>query len=184
MLVILVGKTASGKDSVVKELVNNGWNKVVTYTTRPMRKGEINGLTYHYISNEEFEHKIKEDFFLEYKSYTVANGSTWYYGSVLNNDYTSSNYVIILTPQGYKDFLKTKIPHLAFYIYANNKTIRKRLKKRGDSKDEAERRLKQDNVDFKDVHTLVDKIIYNNLENTIEEVVNKIEMYIKELPLD
>ena len=50
ILLILVGKTASGKDTIIKELTENGWDKVVTYTTRPIREGEKEGITYHYIS--------------------------------------------------------------------------------------------------------------------------------------
>ena len=40
-MIVIIGKTASGKDLIVKKLCNDyGYNKIVTYTTRPMRKGE------------------------------------------------------------------------------------------------------------------------------------------------
>ena len=66
------------------------------------------------------------------------------------------------------------------YIYANNPTIKKRLISRGDNKEEAERRLLQDNEDFKGVENEVDKIIFNNETDSIDEVVNKILKYTKE----
>ena len=54
-MLILMGRTASGKTLVRDKLVkNNGFNSVVTYTTRPIRKGEIPNVTYHYISEEDF----------------------------------------------------------------------------------------------------------------------------------
>ena len=54
-MLILMGKTASGKTLVRDKLVkNHGFNSVVTYTTRPMRKDEIPDVTYHYISEEDF----------------------------------------------------------------------------------------------------------------------------------
>ena len=54
-MLILMGRTASGKTLVRDKLVkNHGFNSVVTYTTRPMRKDEIPDVTYHYISEEDF----------------------------------------------------------------------------------------------------------------------------------
>ena len=80
-ILILIGKTASGKDKTVSELVSkHGFKKVITYTTRPMRKGEEQDITYHYILEEEFKQKIEDGFFAEWKSYNTEFG-TWYYGS-------------------------------------------------------------------------------------------------------
>lgn len=65
MCLILIGKSASGKTTIRDILtMKHGFHSIVTYTTRPMRKGEISDVTYHYISNEEFLKKIDEDFLL------------------------------------------------------------------------------------------------------------------------
>lgn len=53
------------------------------------------------------------------------------------------------------------------------------LKKRGDKKEEADRRIKADSVDFKNVVDIVDKIFYNNETNDLDEVVKKVHEYIK-----
>lgn len=182
MLIVLIGKTASGKDTVAKELIKMGFEKITTTTTRPMRDGEIPGVTYNYTTNDDFEKKIEEGFFLEYKSYLVADGSKWYYGSPMEA-FTSikdtDKKLIILTPDGYRDFLKrVSIQYKAFYIYAKNDVIKKRLLKRGDDKDEAERRLKQDNADFSGVEWEVDRIVYNNGDKTPNEVAKLILRYI------
>ena len=50
MLLVICGKMCSGKDTIVKRLINKGFKKVVTYTTRPKRRGETDGVDYHYIS--------------------------------------------------------------------------------------------------------------------------------------
>lgn len=180
-MIIIIGKTASGKDSVVNKLVNeHGYKKAVTYTTRPIREGEIQDTTYHFISDEEFDKKVGDGFFAEYKTYDTAFG-IWKYGSskdsYINSD---SKTIIILTPDGYKDVLKTlEEKPTAFYIYANNQTIKERLIKRGDNKAEAERRLKHDNEDFKGIENMVDKIVYNNKSNNIDDVVNTILKYLR-----
>lgn len=179
-MLIVLGKTASGKDTIVKELVSkHGFKKVVTYTTRPMRKKEISDVTYHYIPEQEFLEKTQEGFFAEYKAYKTEEG-IWYYGSAIQ-DYTNADEkcVIILTPSGLKDILKLKIEFSSIYVYANNSTIKERLAKRGDKKEEADRRVKQDNIDFKGIENMVDKIIYNNSEKDINDVVQSILNYIE-----
>ena len=44
-MIVLCGKTASGKDTIMKLLVTTGFKPVVRYTTRPIRPGEIDGVT-------------------------------------------------------------------------------------------------------------------------------------------
>ena len=182
MFTVIIGKTCSGKTTIVRKLCEK-YNKksIVTYTNRPPRPGEIQDVTYHFISEKEFKNKIDEGFFAEYKVYDTAFGQ-WLYGSsledILNADDDS---VIILTPQGYKD-VKDKLSdkeHLSLYIYANNSTIKKRLKHRGDSKEEADRRIKTDNEDFKDAMMLVDRIIYNNSDCNLNETVDEVYAFME-----
>ena len=180
-MIVMIGKTASGKDSILSKLVTeHGYKRVITYTTRPMRKGEQQDITYHFISEEEFKQKITEGFFAEYKTYHTQFG-TWYYGTAIEDlENTDDKTVIILTPSGYMDIIhKLKHRPKAIYIYANNATIRGRLMKRGDDKNEAQRRLEHDNSDFKGVENEVDKIFYNNEDNRIDDVVNRIVSWIE-----
>ena len=78
MLLILLGKTCSGKTTIAKELeMKHGFHRIPTTTCRPMRKGEIQDIDYHFISEEEFLEKIENSFFIEYKSYDTSSGR-WY----------------------------------------------------------------------------------------------------------
>ena len=80
-ILILVGKTASGKDTILNQLVKkHGYKKIVTYTSRPMRKGEKQDVTYHFISSQEFQKMIGQGLFAEYKTYNTEFG-VWYYGT-------------------------------------------------------------------------------------------------------
>ena len=46
-ILIITGKTASGKNAIVNELTTKyGFKQLTTFTTRPMRNGEVNGETY------------------------------------------------------------------------------------------------------------------------------------------
>ena len=182
-IIVLIGRTCSGKDTVVNNLVKKyGFKKLTTYTSRPKRKGEKDGITYHYISEDEFRQKIDEGFFAEWKSY-ITNEGVWYYGSSLEDIENADNKsVIILTPQGYRDIKgKVNCKVVSIYLYANNATIKKRLMARCDDPKEAERRVLHDNEDFKGIENEVDRIVYNNESDTIDGVVQKILKYVSEV---
>lgn len=176
MCLILIGKSASGKTTIRDILtMKHGFHSIVTYTTRPMRKGEISDVTYHYISNEEFLKKIDEDFFVEWEKYRVGE-SVWYYGTAKEDiKDADEKSVIILTPDGVRDILKyDSIKSVVIYLYSNIGTIRKRLSKRNDNKDKAEDRIKRDVKDFKYADLLANKIVYNNEGTSINEVVDNV----------
>ena len=48
------------------------------------------------------------------------------------------------------------------------------MTKRGDDKDEAERRMKADNTDFRGAEMLADRIVYNNGNKSLDEVVEEV----------
>ena len=182
-MLILIGKTASGKDTILNQLVKkHGYKKIVTYTSRPMRKGEKQDVTYHFTSSEEFQKMIEQGLFAEYKTYNSEFG-VWYYGTALDDlEKADDKSIIILTPDGYKDVInKLSKKPISIYLYANNSTIKKRLKKRGDDPKEAERRVSHDNEDFKGIENEVDKIVYNNDGANIDDVVDKILKCVSEV---
>lgn len=154
-ILLLVGKSASGKDTIKKELIKMGMNAVVSYTTRPPRKEEIDGITYHFITKEEFLEKEKQGFFAETTFYNVANGETWHYGSAIED--LTDDKVAIVNPEGLKQIKKIRsLNPIAFYIMADEETIWNRLRQRGDEAAEARRRLNVDDVDFADIDKDVD----------------------------
>lgn len=160
-MIILLGRTCSGKDTIRKELIKLGYNPVVTYTTRPMRDDEINGVTYHFISKEEFLQKESEGFFAETTSYNVASGETWYYGSAVKD--LTKDKVMIANPDGVKKLKQySDLKPVVFNILAKEETILERLKQRGDDNEEALRRLAADKIDFADIKKYVDFKILND----------------------
>ena len=158
MIIVLVGKTASGKTTVANELCkHHGYKGIITYTTRPMRENEVQDVDYHFISDEQFNKMVENNEFTEYKRYNTAHG-VWSYGSIitLEQEYSDDCYVIILTPQGLKDLSKKISRYIAFYLNVDFKTQLERLKKRGDEEQQIIKRLKNDAKDFKNVVDIVD----------------------------
>ena len=183
-MIFIAGKTCSGKTRIVNELCKRyGYKKIITYTTRPIRKGEKDGIDYHFISNEEFQKKIDSGFFAEYKTYDTEFG-LWYYGVSAYDILEAGNKdIVIVTPAGFDD-ITIKYPFLSYrllYIYTNISSIKRRLKKRGDNDKEAERRFEADREDFKGFEYKADKICYNNDGNdNFEQVVTYIKEYLDE----
>lgn len=181
-MLILMGKTASGKNLVRDQLVEKcHFSPIITYTTRPMRKDEKQDVTYHFISTDEFIEKINNEFFAEWKDY-VTNDGLWYYGTALDDCINASDKdVIILTPDGVRDLKNNNVNLIAVYLYSNLKTIRHRLELRGDDEKEVKRRISSDMKDFKDAEMLADRIVYNNLNDNIDNVVGNVAYWYEKI---
>lgn len=181
-MLCLIGKTASGKNLTRDKLVEKyHFSPIVTYTTRPMRNGEIQDVTYHFISTDEFLEKIDSGFFAEWKSYVTADGLL-YYGTALKDCENATNKdVIILTPDGVIDLKNSNINPVTIYLYSNLGTIKHRLELRGDAEKEVERRIASDMEDFKEAEMLADRIVYNNLNDNIDNVVGNVAYWYEKI---
>lgn len=109
MIAILMGKSSSGKDTLLKELVKYNFEPLISTTSRPMRDGETEGVEYNFITKEEFEKRIENNEFLEYRAYdTEVDGkpTTWYYGCPKYDLDKDTDYVVILDVEGTEKFLE------------------------------------------------------------------------------
>ncbi|HNI09207.1 MAG TPA: guanylate kinase [Thiobacillaceae bacterium] len=66
-LFIVSAPSGAGKSSLVKALLeqDSSIRLSVSYTTRPPRPGEVNGVNYHFVSREEFLARLEKSEFLE-----------------------------------------------------------------------------------------------------------------------
>lgn len=186
-IVILCGKSSSGKDLIRNKLVKNGYKRIVTNTTRPPREGEKDGVAYNFMTDEQFLELVKNGDMIEYQKYYTELG-IWYYGSDARNiDLNKHDYVIVLTIDGaeaYKEYFGAE-NCIVFYIDAPKSVREQRAKDRdpnGFRQDEWDRRVKTDNADF-----AFDKIAkicefrvdnYNKpIYNLIKEIKDDIRMW-------
>ena len=137
--IIIVGPGGSGKDYLRKKMVSRGFKYGVSFTSRPPREGEEEGVDYYYRDNDFF--KNNSDVFLELQEF---NG--WKYG--ISKGEVSIKILFILSPAGLRS-LPVSFREESFVIYLNPpEEIRvKRLKERNDA-DSVERRLIADRKDF------------------------------------
>lgn len=137
--IIIVGPGGSGKDFLRKKMVGRGFEYGVSFTSRPPREGESEGIDYYYRDEDFFENN--SDIFLELQEF---NG--WKYG-ISKGEFSVKN-LFILSPAGLKSLPKN-FRDDSFVIYLNppEETRIKRLKERNDA-DNVERRLIADRKDF------------------------------------
>jgi len=77
----LIGKSSTGKDSLLEALLKDeelGLEKIVQYTTRPIRGGEVEGREYHFISDDEARRMEAEGRIVEERAYNTVHG-IWKY---------------------------------------------------------------------------------------------------------
>lgn len=159
-MLVLVGRSCTGKNTVQEILVNEyGMDKVVTCTSRPPRDGEVDGVDYHFIDANEMVDMYCNNEIAEITKYDVASGETWYYGSLTKDYEDSDNKVIILNPDGLRSIRKQHLPAFVIEITSTDNEILSRQVERGDDPDEAARRFDQDKLDFSDLP--VDTMIIN-----------------------
>lgn len=81
-IVVLSGPTASGKTTIVNRLMQDSpvkLIKAISATTRPQRKGEVDGEDYYFLTQEEFEKRQKNNEFLECEQ---VHGLGYWYGTL------------------------------------------------------------------------------------------------------
>lgn len=155
-MIVLVGESASGKSSIEKYLVENyGYNKIVSYTTRPPREGEVNGVDYHFISIEQFKSLKERCFFAEMAVYR-----DWYYGTAKED--CTNDKIAVLTPHGLRQISKIKdINVISFYINVPRRDRLIKILRRGDDIEESYRRNVSDVGMFDGIEDEVDYVIDN-----------------------
>ena len=131
-LFVISGPSGAGKSSLVREALANIGNlvKSVSATTRPPRKGEINGKNYYFVKKNEFEAMIEKDELLEWADYCG-----YYYGTplkyVMDNLKKGINIILEIEVIGAMK-VKKIIPdtYFIFITVFNIMQLEKRLRKR------------------------------------------------------
>ena len=176
-LIIISGPSGSGKSTVTK-IVKDKLNipLSISATTRSPRDGEIDGKDYFFLSEEEFKNKIANDEFYEYAE---VHGN--YYGTlkktVEDNLNKGLNVILEIDVQGAliaKEKKKDAI--LVFFRTKDMEVLEKRLRDRKtDSEEVIQTRLKNAETELKYENKYNYTIINENLEDSIQELIDIIE---------
>ena len=169
---IISAPSGTGKTTVARKVLEQVPDlvRVVTYTTRAPRPGEVDGQDYRFISKEEFEEKIKENYFLEY-----ANVYGNYYGTPRKDieELTSrgKDALLIIDVQGaFK--VKSIIPEAVsiFLLPPSFEELKRRIEGRGYVDKNLERRLQTAKGEIPCARYFDYIVINDFLNNAVEKV--------------
>lgn len=178
-LIIISAPSGAGKGSVISGLLErdkkNLWLSVST-TSRQPRSNDIPGVTYNFVSKEEFEKLIEEDYFLEYTNY-VGN----YYGTpkqaIKEKLDQGIDVILEIEIEGAMNIKKLVPEALFIFIMPPSlKTLVTRLKNRKtDSKDKIIERF---HTAYKEINE-VTKYNYVVVNDELEDAIDKVESILK-----
>lgn len=95
----ILGKSSTGKDTIYKNILADeefDLKDIILYTTRPIRDGEINGKSYNFVNEEEYQRIKESGTIIEERSYNTMHG-IWRYFTVKDEQINldKHDYIII-----------------------------------------------------------------------------------------
>lgn len=174
-LIIISGTTCAGKGTVIKELLkrNDELHLSISYTSRDKRKGDIDGVTYNFVTPEEFEQMIQNDEFLEYEQVHYGR----YYGTPkkdIEQKLSEGKNVILEIDVKGANHVKEIFPEtiLIFILAPSMEIVKERIISRGaENPDEI---IKRFEVAYREINE-VNKYNYVVVNDILEDAVKKVE---------
>jgi len=149
-IIVIEGPSGAGKDSIIATLMANHpdtYEKITSITTRPMRPGEIDGVTYKFVSVDTFEEMLrsKEIFEFTQRHGTYRGMSKPLIDKIIDNNRLAVKDCDLVGVRALKKTYPNKV--LTIFIMAPKEVIEQRIIARGDcDKDRARRLVDYDNT--------------------------------------
>ena len=165
-VIALIGEAGSGKDTIMKEVLkkNLHLHEIVSFTTRPPRENEVNGVNYYFVDGDTFADKLVNGEMLEASCF---NG--WFYGTGFDSLRSDCVNIGVFNPEGIDSMMaygKEKFEIYVYYVAATpkNRLLRQLNREKNPDVDEIIRRYKADLFDFEDLD-----FHYNEIQNNTKE---------------
>lgn len=177
-LIIISGISCAGKGSVIQRLTQRNKNMFlsISYTSRPIRPGDVEDVTYKFVSKEEFERKIQNGELLEY---TIYSGN--YYGTpkmeVKQLLDSGKDVILEIEVEGAAN-IKAMFPEtiLIFILPPSMSEVKRRIKARG--ADSPEQIVKRFQTAYQELNQ-INQYNYVVVNDDLEEAVSKVEAILK-----
>ncbi len=175
---LLSGPSGVGKTTLVKRLLEVAevpLQKAISATTRPPRKGEIDGEAYHFLSQAEFDRRRENGEFLECAE--VHNSGYWY--GTLRSELSRAQQAgawsfleidvqgTLTVKEAYPDAVTV------FLVVSSVEEYEKRLRSRGTESEEIiKRRLKTAQEELQYANRYDYQVVNDDLERAVEEIAD------------
>ena len=149
-LLAIIGQAGSGKDTLLQNVLHTYGDKlheIVSYTTRPPREGEVDGVNYHFISNDDFTEMTLDGKMLE-----TACFNDWMYGTAEGSLVEDKINIGVFNPAGirslmeYNDIINLKVVYVR--VADKERLLRQLHREDNPDVDEIVRRYSTDKADF------------------------------------
>jgi guanylate kinase len=187
---IIIGKSATGKDTVYKMLLETKELKLrtcVTYTTRPIRSNEHNGVEYFFV-DETFLNRLRaENKIIEQRSYSTMHG-IWHYFTVNDGQINleEADYLMLGTLESYKQIREYygKDRVIPLYLEVEDgirllRAVQREQKQEQPKYSEVCRRFLADEEDFSEEKLkeagIAKRFNNNNLQSCLQELIAELK---------
>ncbi|SFQ21772.1 Guanylate kinase [Lachnospiraceae bacterium XBB1006] len=186
----IMGKSASGKDTIYKEVsayFSGVLRTLISYTTRPIREGEKDGVEYFFVTEAKAAAFAKAGKIIELREYQTVMGP-WKYFTVDDEqiDLQNNSYLVIGTLESYMSMRKYFGGHTMVPIYVEvedgerlaRALAREKMQMRPNYSEVCRRYLadEQDFCEEKLVQAGIEKRFQNHvLSDAVKEIIQYIE---------
>ena len=178
MLLVISGPSGTGKGTLIEKLMKDDPTLVfsVSATTRAPRPGEIDGVHYHFVSNEKYDELVAEGAFVEY---ATVHGNR--YGTLRSEVYQrlerGENVVLDIDVQGALNVIASEKEKVSIFLLPPSmKELRRRLTERGtETPEQVETRLGNAAWEI----SQKDKYEYKVINDDMEECLDTLRAIIK-----
>lgn len=189
---IIIGKSATGKDTLYKMLLKNKRLKLrtcVTYTTRPIRKSESNGVEYFFVDDAELRRLQHENKIIEERSYNTVHG-IWHYFTANDGQIKldEADYLMLGTLESFiqirKYYGEDKV--IPLYLEVDDdarllRAIKREQKQENPNFSEVCRRYLADEEDFSEENLkkagITKRFKNNDLRKCLKEITKELKNY-------
>ena len=186
----LMGKSASGKDSIYRRLkdIMPALHSYVMYTTRPMREGEKDGVSYHFIDPQRLEEAKSEGRLIESRTYETVCGP-WTYATIDDGqlELECGDYLMPATIESYEALKKYYGAECVLPIYIEIddgerlcRAVERERKESQPKYKELCRRFIADSEDFSEDRLRKAGITRRFVNDDLDRCVSEIAMFIRE----
>ena len=173
MLIVISGPSGTGKGTICEKLLSEDPSLTfsVSATTRYRRETEIDGVHYHFISEEKYDELLAQDAFLEH---ATVHGHR--YGTLKSQVEElmekGLNVVLDIDPQGAKEVMRQRPDCVSIFILPPSyAALRVRLHTRNtDDPKEIERRLGNAKGEIDQMHLYQYAVVNDDLELAYQQV--------------
>lgn len=186
----VMGKSATGKDTIYQKLLNESTlelKRIIPYTTRPIREGEVEGREYHFCTEEDVQRLDEENKIVELRAYNTVYG-IWKYFTVNDESIQldEENYLLIGTLEAYtkiRDYFgKDKVLPIYIEVEDGERLLRAISREKSQAVPKYEemcRRFLADAKDFSEENLLLAGVEKRFVNLELSDTLSEIESYIK-----